>query len=365
MTTQDPWVTTPTELIRHAIYHLHQATEFDYMVAYLLSDVGMELVLKTYLLSPKEKTGVKLDYRDRKMAAGKRFHELVIEVKKAAAKRLDGVDLTHIKYYHGLRNKLYHQGNGITISEKKVRYYTTIAVDVLHKLLGVNLQPELIRPQKELSERQKNEKIYEKIKQVRNEVKQILHEIEKNLYIAIATVEKTFVYPSFESIFMQWQGQLEKVRVAYIKGLYDNQYVKKDEKTGLRVCSHKLISEIKQMMPNNVRQFVNQYNVDPWTISMSADESVENFLLSVADYVFKLPTAPSTQSYMSAKIFLLQTDNISCIFDHFCEKDSPLEFALQDGKDDMKNIIKLRDVIISVIENNLGNSTQNDKINKT
>jgi hypothetical protein len=64
-----PWQSGPTELISHAIEHLHNRTEFDNRIAFLLFDVGVETLFKTFLMLPDEVTGAKTSFQKRKDAA--------------------------------------------------------------------------------------------------------------------------------------------------------------------------------------------------------------------------------------------------------------------------------------------------------
>ena len=56
---QHPWQSGPTELIEYAITLLHQETDFQHRMAFLLLDVGAETLLKTYLTLSDSVTGSK------------------------------------------------------------------------------------------------------------------------------------------------------------------------------------------------------------------------------------------------------------------------------------------------------------------
>ena len=71
-----PWQSGPTELIAHAIEHLHKETEFDNRIAFLLFDVGIETLFKTYLMLPESTTGAKTSFQKRKIAANGQIHSL-------------------------------------------------------------------------------------------------------------------------------------------------------------------------------------------------------------------------------------------------------------------------------------------------
>ena len=77
-------------------------------------DVGIETLFKTYLTLPDRVTGAQGNFAERKKAAEGNFHDLVAGVEKAASTQIQDCNLSHVQYFHDLRNKLYHQGNGIT-----------------------------------------------------------------------------------------------------------------------------------------------------------------------------------------------------------------------------------------------------------
>ena len=146
MSVQHPWQSGPTELIRYALDHLHRPSDLSQRIAFLLLDVGVETLFKTFLELPEEVTGAKMSYSKRRAAVEGSFHDLLEGLKEAAGDRLAGIELTHVQFYHNLRNKLYHQGNGITIPVDKANGYASIAVELLRRLLSVDLQQEIDRP---------------------------------------------------------------------------------------------------------------------------------------------------------------------------------------------------------------------------
>jgi hypothetical protein len=74
---QHPWQNGPTELIEYAIQHLHRETDFDKRLAFLLLDVGIETLFKTFLTLPTEVTHAQGNFSERKEAAEGNFYELI------------------------------------------------------------------------------------------------------------------------------------------------------------------------------------------------------------------------------------------------------------------------------------------------
>ncbi len=142
-----PWQVGPTELIEFALERMHQGGDFDRRLAFLILDVGVETLFKTFLILPDSVTGVKTSFSARSSAAQGVFHVLVQGVRDATPDRAAKFDLTHVQYYHDIRNTLYHQGNTVaTVRDDLLRGYAVLAVNLLRELLGVDLSECLTPP---------------------------------------------------------------------------------------------------------------------------------------------------------------------------------------------------------------------------
>jgi hypothetical protein len=62
MNAPEPWKITPTELTKQAIDLLLQETDTSLRIAFLLFDVAVENMFKTYLLLSESITGVSLSF---------------------------------------------------------------------------------------------------------------------------------------------------------------------------------------------------------------------------------------------------------------------------------------------------------------
>lgn len=156
-THRKPWESGPAELIRYAVKHLHGQSEADQHIAFLLLDVGVETLFKTFLLLPDSVTGAATDFFVRKKAANGSFHDLVKGVEAAARHKLQPVNLDHVQFYHDIRNKLYHDGTGITVATENVNGYAHLAVALLEILLDVDITDELMKPEIEARIRSERE----------------------------------------------------------------------------------------------------------------------------------------------------------------------------------------------------------------
>jgi hypothetical protein len=203
----EPWQAGATELLEKAIGHLHLGTDADQRVAYLLLDVGVETVFKTFLLLPVKVTKTKLSFADRKRVAEGSFHDVVEGIETAASDRLKGINLARVEYYHGVRNKLYHEGSGITVGAKQVQEYARLAVDLLKALLEVDLTPELNKPQIDAKRQQrlkaKKAKEQKELDARTGEVQEARKKVEYFARLAIEKVDPSLALPSFEQDFNQ------------------------------------------------------------------------------------------------------------------------------------------------------------------
>jgi hypothetical protein len=191
----EPWQKNPAELIQSAIRHLHEQSDIDQLIAFLLLDVGVESTFKTFLLLPDTVTRAKTKYFDRKSAAEGSFHSVVEGVRDAAASRLSAFNMAHVNYFHSLRNQLYHQGNGIIIPKAQVQEYASLAVDLLRALLNVDLTDELRKP--EIEARLKADQLTDQI----NAVKEAALALKKTVELGIEKVHPSLALPSFEHRF--------------------------------------------------------------------------------------------------------------------------------------------------------------------
>ena len=60
---------------------------------------------------------------------------------KYAATRLPGIDEGDIEHYHRIRNKLYHDGTGLSVDQQYLNAYRSIATILLQNLFGVTIGP--------------------------------------------------------------------------------------------------------------------------------------------------------------------------------------------------------------------------------
>ena len=104
----------------------------------ILTDNAVEQMVKTYLSLPRRVNGLHIP-RKRRDEMEQSFPALLDGLEEFASDKLDGIDLGNIEWYHRLRNELYHQGFGLTVSRDQVEVYVELAHVLFKNLFGFEL----------------------------------------------------------------------------------------------------------------------------------------------------------------------------------------------------------------------------------
>ena len=150
-----PWQNYPKKFIRYASNFENTKDDFERLIGYLLLDVGVEALLKAYVLadsslkyekreaSAKGMVG-KDTISDSKITAANfdkiTFHNLIETVKLIARSKVTDAELKHAEHYHGIRNIIYHEGRKTVPSVQDFKNYLALAKSLLQKLLAVEHQ---------------------------------------------------------------------------------------------------------------------------------------------------------------------------------------------------------------------------------
>jgi hypothetical protein len=122
-----PWQAMPARIISLALEHAQQNTDFNHQLAFLLLDVGVESALKTYLVNKKQDVE-KIVFPDLLKRVGEELHKENLQI-----------PLDEIDYFHKIRNKLYHQGDGVKPTDENLAKYAELAKTLVKALLNVKL----------------------------------------------------------------------------------------------------------------------------------------------------------------------------------------------------------------------------------
>lgn len=132
------WASGAIELLRHADSHIHLETAFDRRIAFISIDNSVETLIRTFLALPPSKSGIKVPRKDVD-AVENSLPGLLSLLWQHAGSRLTGIDEADIEHYHRIRNKLYHDGTGLSVDEQYLLAYRQIAVLLLKNLFSVAL----------------------------------------------------------------------------------------------------------------------------------------------------------------------------------------------------------------------------------
>lgn len=146
--TQHPWQVGPTELIEFALEHMHKGGDVDRRLSFLILDVGVETLFKTFLTLPEGVFKHQINREERSKAAKGNFPELLRAIQNSAPEKAPNILFSHIEHYHNLRNMLYHQGNQVTaVPMSQLEGYAKLAVDLLREYLDIDLSVNLKPPE--------------------------------------------------------------------------------------------------------------------------------------------------------------------------------------------------------------------------
>ncbi len=197
--TEYPWQETPTKLIMYAIELAEEGGEFQCHIAYLLLDVGVETLFKTYLSIDNSISKAKTKHEERRdLLKSESFYKLVEGVKEATGDRLPPDFIGQVMYFHNIRNKMYHEGDGVTITQKNLADYTIFGEDLLEQLLGVSLKPEPI-PDEERELVSLPQEFFDKAQRSRyiNDVLIEIGKLETTISAAIGFLKPAWGSPEF------------------------------------------------------------------------------------------------------------------------------------------------------------------------
>ena len=112
--------------MKHADSHIDLSTAFDKRIAFISIDNCVETIVRTYISLPNAKSGIKVKKQELD-EAGNSFPQLLSLLFKYTPEKLVGIDAVDIEHYHRIRNKLYHDGTGLSVDDEYLIAYRGIA----------------------------------------------------------------------------------------------------------------------------------------------------------------------------------------------------------------------------------------------
>ena len=132
------WASGALELLKYADTHINLETAFDGRIAFISIDNAVETSIRVYLSLPSSKSGIHVSKKELTDAENS-FPALLTLLWNRAGDRLVGLDEADIEHYHRIRNKLYHDGTGLSVDHQYLRAYRQIAAVLLKHLFNVTL----------------------------------------------------------------------------------------------------------------------------------------------------------------------------------------------------------------------------------
>ncbi len=188
---EHPWQRGPSELIKFALQTSKSDSPINQLVSFLLFDFCVETTMRTFLSLPDGLFDTNISYFERRKYSSGNFHDLTKGIEVSVKRKIKNQDLHYAKYYHDIRNQLYHQGKGITVDPKDVRGYAAVAVSLLGQLLGVDvteIHDERLDGRASISQ--------DSFLQLKRELPRDLDRFRKLINEVIETIEPKLVYPS-------------------------------------------------------------------------------------------------------------------------------------------------------------------------
>lgn len=127
------WIEGPKEILNHAIGHFEAGTPSDLRFALISIDNAIEVAIKAYLRYEKGLTRGEVDKLNS-------FHELLRKLQEKLDPPLEKDKAVNIVYFHDIRNDLYHNGNGMTVSKENVETALNIAYELFDRLFRVDMR---------------------------------------------------------------------------------------------------------------------------------------------------------------------------------------------------------------------------------
>ncbi len=139
------WCEGPKEILQVAHRLASEGQAGSTRIALILIDNAIEVMAKTFLSLPKRITGLNIP---RKELEGifESFPAVISCLENNSGDRLIHIDLGEIEWHHSLRNKLYHDGSGLSVDNEKVDVYFALAVQLFQNLFDDSID---IRPSSE------------------------------------------------------------------------------------------------------------------------------------------------------------------------------------------------------------------------
>ncbi|MBL0912542.1 MAG: hypothetical protein IBJ09_09220 [Bacteroidia bacterium] len=135
------WASGAVELLSHAAQHISLNSAFDKRIAFISIDNAVEIMTRIYLNLPKQYfNGQRGPTRREIEDCNNSFSAYLELLNRYFREKIIGLDVGDIEYYHRLRNKLYHDGTGLSVDEEHLKAYFTISKILILRLFDIDFK---------------------------------------------------------------------------------------------------------------------------------------------------------------------------------------------------------------------------------
>jgi hypothetical protein len=133
------------------------------------------------------------------------------------SRNISGIDLQEVSYFHGVRNKLYHQGGGVKPTTENLQQYAELAKTIAEKLLKVNVIVQEIQEPQQPNEGAKNERfITDERRKKQRSVQELTDELKERFKCFYETCHFVTELKRPQLATRQFAAQLAMIRKQFI-----------------------------------------------------------------------------------------------------------------------------------------------------
>jgi hypothetical protein len=188
----------------------------------------------------------------------------------------------------------------VSVKTGPTREYAELAVLLLKRLLGVDLEGELRRPELEAERKRRIAETKERIRDLQERVGESTRVVCEHLYLVFEAVEPAFVMPSFAQTLDEWQVALTEMEVDVPLASYR---LDEDEER-LVLVNEKVPEDVWNSTPMAVAEFMERFSVQPILVGNLANSgTVVDFLAKAADVGLRLPGQSISSTLFLARLY--------------------------------------------------------------
>jgi hypothetical protein len=258
--TNSPWKKFPENIIRFASQFEGADSDFERLIGFLLLDVGVENLLKAYVLDSN------LEYKNKNESTkgiikkdslpnsintlnfGKiRFHNLVEATRETAYLRITDNEFKSVENFHEIRNIIYHEARKTFPSKQDFDEYLSLAKSLLQKLLGIEWESPDQSDKKSFPpdpEFNVEKALYKSVGP--HETRAHFEDLQRDISVAIVLLRPQYATRIFEEKLKElWLNFADTIRSSPLSHLVEPELIKEFHSlTGQNISQARTILEI-------------------------------------------------------------------------------------------------------------------------